>query len=144
MMAAIAQANEKLKAAAATSSTSDLAEVLDTFLLCMDQMAMDDVLTGGVIDDRIRHQRLREEKAAIELQSDMLAALSELKHYKCSKGAFVKVAITNVLDRIIRFGQTTKNYWLRMIMPLSEARAFLGKSVLGPGRLEANAASVNL
>ncbi|MFM6553679.1 MAG: hypothetical protein ACKPGL_00030, partial [Dolichospermum sp.] len=71
MMAAIAQAKEK--AAATTSSTSDLAEVLDTFLLCMDQM--DDVLTGGVINDRSRHQRLREEKAAMELQSDMLAAL---------------------------------------------------------------------
>ena len=80
MTAAIAEAKEK--AAAATSSTSDLAiaEVLDTFLLCMDQM--DNVLTGGVIDDRSRHQRLREEKAAMELQSDMLAALSELKHYK--------------------------------------------------------------
>ena len=142
MTAAIAEAKEK--AAAATSSTSDLAiaEVLDTFLLCMDQM--DNVLTGGVIDDRSRHQRLREEKAAMELQSDMLAALSELKHYKGSKGAFVEVAITNVLDRRIRFGQTTKNHWLRMIMPLSEARAFLGESVLGPGRLEANAASVNL
>ena len=142
MTAAIAEAKEK--AAAATSSTSDLAiaEVLDTFLLCMDQM--DNVLTGGVIIDRSRHQRLREEKAAMELQSDMLAALSELKHYKGSKGAFVEVAITNVLDRRIRFGQTTKNHWLRMIMPLSEARAFLGESVLGPGRLEANAASVNL
>ena len=142
MTAAIAEAKEK--AAAATSSTSDLAiaEVLDTFLLCMDQM--DNVLTGGVIDDRSRHQRLREEKAAMVLQSDMLAALSELKHYKGSKGAFVEVAITNVLDRRIRFGQTTKNHWLRMIMPLSEARAFLGESVLGPGRLEANAASVNL
>ncbi|MFM7988752.1 MAG: hypothetical protein ACKPKO_56505, partial [Candidatus Fonsibacter sp.] len=107
----------------------------------MDQM--DDVLTGGVID-RSRHQRLREEKAAMELQSDMLAALSELKHHKGSKGAFVEVAITNILDRRIRFGQTTNNHWLRMIMPLSETRAFLGKSVLGPGRLEANAASVNL
>ena len=142
MTAAIAEAKEK--AAAATSSTSDLAiaEVLDTFLLCMDQM--DNVLTGGVIDDRSRHQRLREEKAAMELQSDMLAALSELKHYKGSKGAFVEVAITNVLDRRIRWGQTSKDHWLRMIMPLSEARAFLGESVLGPGRLEANAASVNL
>lgn len=101
MTAAIAEAKEK--AAAATSSTSDLAiefaEVLDTFLLCMDQM--DNVLTGGVIIDRSRHQRLREEKAAMELQSDMLAALSELKHYKGSKGAFVQVAITNVLDRRI-------------------------------------------
>ena len=144
MTAAIAEAKEK--AAAATSSTSDLAiefaEVLDTFLLCMDQM--DNVLTGGVIIDRSRHQRLREEKAAMELQSDMLAALSELKHYKGSKGAFVQVAITNVLDRRIRCGQTTKSHWLRMIMPLSEARAFLGESVLGNGRLEANAASVNL
>ena len=142
MTAAIAEAKEK--AAAATSSTSDLAiaEVLDTFLLCMDQM--DNVLTGGVIIDRSRHQRLREEKAAMELQTDMLAALSELKHYKGSKGAFVEVAIANVLDRRIRFGQTTKNHWLRMIMPLSEARALLGESVLGPGRLEANAASVNL
>ena len=142
MTAAIAEAKEK--AAAATSSTSDLAiaEVLDTFLLCMDQM--DNVLTGGVIIDRSRHQRLREEKAAMELQSDMLAALSELKHYNGSKGAFVEVAITNVLDRRILFGQTTKKHWLRMIMPLSEARAFLGESVLGPGRLEANAASVNL
>ena len=144
MTAAIAEAKEK--AAAATSSTSDLAiefaEVLDTFLLCMDQM--DNVLTGGVIIDRSRHQRLREEKAAMELQSDMLAALSELKHYKGSKGAFVQVAITNVLDRRIRFGQTTKGHWQRMIMPLSEARAFLGESVLGNGRLEANAASVNL
>jgi hypothetical protein len=144
MTAAIAEAKEK--AAAATSSTSDLAiefaEVLDTFLLCMDQM--DNVLTGGVIIDRSRHQRLREEKAAMELQSDMLAALSELKHYKGSKGAFVQVAITNVLDRRIRCGQTTKGHWLRMIMPLSEARAFLGESVLGNGRLEANAASVNL
>ncbi|MFM7982147.1 MAG: hypothetical protein ACKPKO_22795, partial [Candidatus Fonsibacter sp.] len=80
----------------------------------------------------------------MELHSDMLAALSELKHYKGSKGAFVEVAITNVLDRRIRFGQTTKSHWLRMIKPLSEARAFLGKSVLGPGRLEANAASVKL
>jgi hypothetical protein len=80
----------------------------------------------------------------MELQSDMLAALSELKHYKGSKGAFVQVAITNVLDRRIRCGQTTKGHWLRMIMPLSEARAFLGESVLGNGRLEANAASVNL
>ena len=144
MTAAIAEAKEK--AAAATSSTSDLAiefaEVLDTFLLCMEQM--DNVLTGGVIIDRSRHQRLREEKAAMELQSDMLAALSELKHYKGSKGAFVQVAITNVLDRRIRCGQTTKGHWLRMIMPLSEARAFLGESVLGNGRLEANAASVNL
>ena len=144
MTAAIAEAKEK--AAAATSSTSDLAiefaEVLDTFLLCMDQM--DNVLTGGVIIDRSRHQRLREEKAAMELQSDMLAALSELKHYKGSKGAFVQVAITNVLDRRIRCGQTTTGHWLRMIMPLSEARAFLGESVLGNGRLEANAASVNL
>ena len=144
MTAAIAEAKEK--AAAATSSTSDLAiefaEVLDTFLLCMEQM--DNVLTGGVIIDRSRHQRLREEKAAMELQSDMLAALSELKHYKGSKGAFVQVAITNVLDRRIRFGQTTKGHWQRMIMPLSEARAFLGESVLGNGRLEANAASVNL
>ncbi|MFM6578244.1 MAG: hypothetical protein ACKPIX_01430 [Dolichospermum sp.] len=112
MTAAIAHAKEK--AAAATSSTSDLAiaEVLDTLLLCMDQM--DAVLTGGVITDRNKHQRLREEKAAMELHSDMLAALSELKHYKGSKGAFVEVAITNVLDRRIRFGQTTKNHWLRI------------------------------
>ena len=80
----------------------------------------------------------------MELHSDMLAALSELKHYKGSKGAFIGVAITNVFDRRIRWGQTTKDHWLRMIMPLSEARAFLRKSVLGPGRLEANPSSVNL
>ena len=55
MTEAIAHAKEK--AAAATSSTSDLAiaEVLDTFLLCMDQM--DAALTGGVIADRNRHQK---------------------------------------------------------------------------------------
>ncbi len=143
MTEAIAHAKEK--AAAATSSalsTSEFAIVLDTFQQCMDQM--DAVLTSGGITDRKRHQRLREEKAAMELHSDMLAALSELKHYKGSKSAFIEVVITNVLDRRIRWGQTTKNHWLRMIMPLSEARAFLRKSVLGPGRLEANPSSVNL
>ena len=88
-------AHAKKKAAAATSSTlstSEFAIVLDTFQQCMDQMNA--VLTGGVITDRNRHQRLREEKAAMELHCDMLAALSELKHYKGSKGAFVEVAIT--------------------------------------------------
>ncbi|MFM7986228.1 MAG: hypothetical protein ACKPKO_43635, partial [Candidatus Fonsibacter sp.] len=54
------------------------------------------------------------------------------------------MVITNVFDRRIQWGETTKGKWLRMIMPLSEARAFLRKSVLGPGRLEANPSSVNL
>ncbi|MFM7989470.1 MAG: hypothetical protein ACKPKO_60165 [Candidatus Fonsibacter sp.] len=115
MTAAIAHAKEKAAAATSSTSDSDLAEVLDTFLLCKDQM--DAVLTGGVITDRNR-QRLREEKAAMELHSDMLAALSELKHYKGSKGAFIEVVITNVLR--ILWGQTTKKHWLRMIMPLSD------------------------
>ncbi len=121
MMAAIAQAKEKLKAAAATSSTSDLAEVLDTFLLCMDQMY--DVLTGGAINDRSKHQRLREEKAAMELQSDMLAALSELEHYKGS----LKWPLQTSLIR--EFGSARP--------PRTTGCAYAA-------RLEANAASVNL
>ncbi|MFM6581107.1 MAG: hypothetical protein ACKPIX_16355, partial [Dolichospermum sp.] len=143
MTEAIAHAKEKAAAAtSSTLSTSDFAIVLDTFQQCMDQMNA--VLTSGVIADQNRHQRLREEKAAMELHCDMLAALSELKHYKGSKGAFINVDIRNVFDRRIQWGETTKGKWLRMIMPLSEARAFLKNSVLGPGRLEAKPSSVNL